>query len=255
MRKGLTLVEIAIVLVIIGLLMFTSVRSCISSMKGVRVDKTKDELTTCENRILEMICRDLSVDNSSSCPFKDGWGNEIHVYVPDSVSGKNICSLRETGFLVKTDSNVWSNVAVLFLSSGENGTIDSKITNSSAEIKGDDISLLLTLKEIQGKCCSGKQLRITYKDFTPIVEGEDYEEGILIRGGTPPYRCRITIGNLTIENLTNSTCFIDISYNDTEKLVNQFGSQGYVTANVTVSDSYNNTVSKLFRITLIKRFR
>ena len=224
-------------------------------MKAVKIDKTKDELAACENHILEMICRNFSVENPSSCSLKDAWGREIYVYVPSSIPGKNICSLKGTGFLVKADSDIWSNVAVLFLSSGENGIVESEMTNSSAEIKGDDIFQVLTLKEIQGRCCNKRQLKIIYKSFPPIVEGEDYTESILVTGGVPPYTCRVTVGNLTIESLSNSTCSIDIPYNETEELVKQFGSQGYVTADVVVSDSYNNTVSQQFRITLIKRFK
>ena len=253
MKKGLTLIELAIVLVIVGILLSFSVRSCISTLETVKIDKTKDVLSSCRNEFLEKTCRNLII-KPENCYHKDAWDNVINVFIPESIKNKKACSLTGTGFSVKTNSETYENVAVLFLSLGKNKKLDSTITNSSAEIKGDDIAELITLKQLKASCCKGKNLRIVTKELPPIVEGEDYEVGILVKGGAPPYTCSFKIGNFTSETSANSACYLKIPYRDVDKIIDAFSSQGYAPLNVTVTDSYEASVSKEFQLAVIKRF-
>lgn len=253
MRKGFTLIELAIVLIIAGLILSLSVKSCVSAMESAKVDKTKDVLSTCKNKFLSKICNALII-KQKTCQQKDAWGNTIKVFIPESIRDKKPCSLMKARFSVKIGSKTYDNVVVLFLTSGKNRKIDSTITNSTAEIKGDDVADLITLNQLKASCCKGKILTIVTKELPPIVEGEDYEVGILVKGGTPPYMCSFKIGDFTSETSANSACYLRIPYQEVDKIVNVFSSQSYAPLDVTVTDSYGASVSKEFRVTVIKRF-
>ena len=253
MKKGLTLIELAIVLVIAGILLSFSVRSCIFTLETAKIDKTKDILSNCRSKFLEKTCRNLII-KLENCQHKDAWGDTINIYIPDSIKNKRVCSLTKTDFSLKINSETYNNTAVLFLSLGENKKLDSNITNSTAEIKGDDIAEFITLKQLKASCCEGENLRIVTKEIPPIVEGEDYETGILVKGGSPPYTCSFKVGNFTFETSANSTCYMKIPYQEVDEIANSFSSQGYAPLDVTVTDSYGISTSKEFRTAVIRRF-
>ncbi len=263
--KGFTLIELTIIIVILGILLGFGVKSCIHGIEVAKFDKTQDILSTLEAFITKEICKRGTFP--SSIPdnlLKDGWQREIRVLTFGSIEINPICGLTNTGETVNLNSTTSiSNVAVLLISPGENGEMDSQLSSNPIHIREDDIARVTTLDQLKGACCKGKMLRIIAKALPSITEGESYSVTLSVKGGTPPYRWTVSSDNSQLNTILNSSYSfpvvttdpffsLQLSETDTADIV-ESGSQSTVRIDLVVVDRLGNQAERTFIVNLIRR--
>ncbi|SMP12483.1 prepilin-type N-terminal cleavage/methylation domain-containing protein [Desulfurobacterium pacificum] len=262
-RKGFSLVELAIVLIITGLIMGVGIKSCISGITTAKIDKTKDNLNTLSIFIQREICKYGKY--SFSIPenlLTDGWNRKIKVLSFGNLTSDPVCSIPDANTAVNLyNDTLVTNVAFLLLSPGENGKIDSLITTNPIIIKEDDIAEIITLYQLKANCCNSYKLQILTSFLPPITEGETYNTTLVVKNGSPPYTFSLTSDNPTFNSIinthfpvktNNNYCFLNLSTNETESIVqNTLSSE--IGIKLKVTDRLGNSAEKTFYITLIKR--
>ena len=227
-KKAFTLIETAIVLVIIGLLLGLGLKSCVSGIETAKIDGTKDKLKSLKQEVINYerkyrkLPKDLSeVDKN----IKDAWGNEI-TYIHSNAT--DVCSSNETNVLtLKLPNNSTADdVAFVLISNGKNQRLDS----DNLTIRNDDIYEITSIYEVKNDCCRYGKIFIKTDALSPIKINSKYSTTISVMGGHPPYSCNFT--NISCkENLagllnnhtsngtsTNPFCKINMDSNETSSL-------------------------------------
>ena len=252
-RKGFSLVEIAIVLIIVGFLLGLGIRSCVSGIETAKIDNTRDKLLTFKTFILNEFCKTGSLPEKSEIdPYylKDAWNRDIELIYASDVESNNPCLLKNTILsLILPEGNKVENVVVVIISSAMNKVLDSNVSSNQVEIRQDDLWEYITLYELKTKCCKGEEIKILTGSLPPIVQGENYEAVVTVKGGRPPYECSISIENGTVEG-GDSYCKITLSEDYTKEL-----SSNEILITLTVKDSSTPTLStsKGYLVTVIRR--
>jgi len=264
-RRGFSLVELAIVLTIIGIIMSIGIKSCISGITTAKSDKTKDNLDILKTFIERNICKNGKFSFAIPENLKiDGWNNQITIINATSINNESPCLLNATNLTAEENSTsyVYNNVAVILISKGENQKLDSKILSNKVILKPDDLYSIITLNELKSKCCKGKELKIITPFLPPIVENATYSVTIAVNGNYGNYTWSITSSDYpsVAEILQNGTkrstkqpyTTINLSCNDTSKIATILSSAS--TAKITISvKNKNQKTTKNFVLTIIRR--
>jgi prepilin-type N-terminal cleavage/methylation domain-containing protein len=252
-RKGFSLIETAIVLIIMGLLLGLGIRSCMSGIETAKIDNTRNKLLTFKSFILNEFCKTGNLPEKSEMdPYylKDAWNRDIELIYTSGVKSNNPCFLKSTTLsLTLPEGNKIEDVVAVIISSAMNKVLDSNVFSNQVEIRKDDLWEYITLYELKTKCCKGKEVKILTDSLPPIVQGENYEVFIAVEGGKPPYECSISIENGTVEG-GDSYCKIALSEDYTKEL-----SSNEILITLTVEDSSTPALStsKDYPVTVIRR--
>jgi len=199
--------ELTLALLVISILLSFGIKSCISGIDIAKRDNTKDKISTLKMLILETFCKTSKLLKEKEIKpqlRKDGWNNSIKIIYALNIESENPCSLNRTQLSLKLPSGEEiENLIAVFISPAENGVIDSVILKKRVEVKNDDIWDYITLAELKKRCCVERELKILTKHLPSIVEGETYSVTIVIKGGIPPYRCRIESTDTKVESFFN----------------------------------------------------
>lgn len=211
-RRGFTLVELAIVLVIVGLLVGLG-----SSMTGMlitanNVRQTKDSLdavsqsitswASANNRLPDVTTGTTGFKSVVKTPT-DAWGRDfIYLYdtnlAPGSATKDTICGRRTTSLSVITSepTATISNVAFVVISKGDDATLETTVSDAAlsvsraatgtvtASTSNSDLLRWVTLDELRSKIgCQGAPLKIVNNElpFGSIVS--NYSAKITADGG------------------------------------------------------------------------
>jgi len=262
-KPGFSLVELAIVLVIAGLIMGVGLKSCISGITTARIDKTQDQLDTLASFLKRKTCQygnfSFTVPENLT---KDAWGRKIEIYAFGNLQTFPVCGITSTNVTVNLyNETTASNVAFLLISLGQNGKLDSQTNSNPILVKRDDLAEVITLNQLKANCCNSKHFKILTPFLPPIVEGESYNVTLAVKNGIPPYTFYLTSNNPTFNSIiktqfpqkTNKTfCSLFLSANETLNIV-QNATTDEIEIKLKVEDNLGNLKEKTYPVTLIKR--
>ncbi len=211
MRRGFSLVEIAIGLVIFGIILSLGVGTIKWAIKSYHFNQNRKKISSNMAAIKAYISshKGKSPENCTSIlPYKkDEWGKDVVCIIDKKVQNYNICALSKTDTEIEDEAgNKIPNVAVVIVSGSENLNIQ---TSNSTPIKiypagypnvddfpydimrkepYDDTVKYVTLEELKqeaGCAFSEETLHIITLSLPRAVENENYDAKIYATGGIP----------------------------------------------------------------------
>lgn len=217
--KSFSLLEVAFVLTISGIIISFGMRGCFEILETKKMEKTEATINAYKISLLKSICqKEKNLPN----PPTDAWGKKTILCLS---TGKNFtCSNRTLSFdpckttYVETSvkaNKLWKNIVAVIISLGSNHKLDSKISKRSIEIKEDDVWDALSLYRVKDQCCQRGNLILISTEIPPIIEGETYDFPIVIKGGDKPYKCKFSPPpeGLKIQTKSDGYCYIVYSGN------------------------------------------
>lgn len=225
-RKGFTLVELAVSLVVIGLLVGLGTAMVGPLMTAIKVRETKETIGGVVESLNSWASGNNSIPNDAGFANvvkspQDSWGrNFVYLYDANLYSATatkdTICGRRTTSLtLTTTDpAATIANVAYMILSSGDDASIQTTLTGSIAtnpafvsgntipndtrssatgtitlDANNSDIVRWVTLDELRTKVgCQGAQLRIVNNELPYGYENTKYVNKLYIDGGVASYK-------------------------------------------------------------------
>lgn len=231
--NGFTLVEMAIVLVVIGLLIGAGASLIAPLTKRAKLIEDRNTVHTAYEAVLGYAAKNKQLPpNISSLGIKtsDTYGNSLDYY---SWTGSNLCT-GSGSYLTVNDSSsgtaiTKNNVAFIIIARGANHCNQTADTSSTppttfnilpqgnmvpsgacpAGNEYDDIVIYADIDTIRQTTCNN--FRITTDSLPSGIEETAYATTLLqATDGTQPYTWSVTSGNLppglTLSNLTTGTC-------------------------------------------------
>ncbi len=223
-RRAFTLIELAIVLVIIGIILSIGVGLYVNIIKNAKFSATRDIVkTACEavkgyaKSHYEL--PDSSALNTLGIKTKDAYAKPlVYKYSSDLVSN-NLCSYDSASLLSieiqnpSGGSTTKNDVAFLIYSTGENRK-DDTCSGSTCTIKPygtdryDDVACFYDINSLRADICPPKL--IISGNLPPAVEDEFYRASVKVSGGVPPYTytwgslpCGLSYNGNTIYGVVN----------------------------------------------------
>lgn len=266
-NRGITLVEIAIVLIVIGILIGLGASLIGPLTKRVKLNETRGTVKQAKESILGYAVKNgfLPADLDSAGAKKlDAWGRELKYYPASELSSGDICGKNTSSMqvyeCVNTDCSVYlikSNIAFVIYSTGDDAEGSCTGTSSpfyvreqgmpytapctynptSPQFYYDDVVGYASLDEIRSLRGCPQPLTITSPATLP--EGEEdifYSYSLQAIGGKPPYTWTGTAGNgltLNESGLISGTINVNSSSNTGELTT----CSGSIQINATVNDS------------------
>ncbi|ADY74074.1 hypothetical protein Dester_1444 [Desulfurobacterium thermolithotrophum DSM 11699] len=208
-RSGFTLIEMAIILVILGLILGIGMGTMIQFIKWNKRKETKNLLNSQVEQVIGTISSSKKIDLSQIPKVKDSYSQDIITIVAYKVtsnflSPKNatVCDLKDTELTYKDNATgmTVNNVAFIVFSKGSDYTSDTycndvKVTNDIAcngTITTDstkDLVRFVTLPELKNYLgCLGNPLKILNNELPSGIVGESYYAEVMAIGGIKPYK-------------------------------------------------------------------
>ncbi len=222
-QKGLTLVEVAIVLVILGLLIGLGASLIGPLTKRAKLQETRDIVKAAKEAFLGFAIKNGYLPQegnyNTNTPVEafqivgtkglDAWGMPLRYIVADELKGSsvNICEINSTTLNINDRGTPLSNIAFLIISAGGNYNIQTENTiyevdtpnvdDFSSDIyrpeEYDDIVTYVSLEEIRALrgCPPPLTITITSQESPDTLnDGEEdsyYSYYLQTSGGSPPY--------------------------------------------------------------------
>ncbi len=217
-QKGFTLVEIAIVLVIVGLLVGMGANLIGPLTKRVKVHETKEIVNAAVESVIGSGASSNLLPDAAAFPTivrksDDVWSSQL-IYIYDSSLTGSICGRTTTNLSVNDCSDdtcssfvTINNVAFIIFSESENfnnqtaaaGAASSAVnvydyglnvdnySGDGATVEPyDDIVKWITLGELIIKAdCSGTRLKILNNELPYVKRGDTYSATVYADGGVP----------------------------------------------------------------------
>lgn len=217
-QKGFTLIEIAIVLVIVGLLLGMGATLIGPLTRRVKNTETKELINSAVESVVSFTASSSSLPAAATFPAivrkqNDIWGNSL-VYIYDANLTGNLCGRTTTSITVNecfdagcSSPVTTNNVAFIVLSEGENfnnqtegaGAATGAVNVYSLDVfvdnfsgggdpnraePNDDIVKWITIRELTAKVdCSGSELRILNNELPRGTVGIAYSATLFGDGG------------------------------------------------------------------------
>ncbi|GBE00506.1 putative Ig domain protein [bacterium BMS3Abin07] len=207
-EKGFTLIELAIVLVVLGLLIGLGVALIGPLTKQIKYRKSRDIVNTAKaaaigfavsNRRLPTNAELTTITRSS-----DAWTGALKYTPVGALTGANICCTNPVLLTVNDrDGNNINNVVFIIFSTGEDHTDDTTVGTPPPDFNirtystaYDDIAEFVTIDELRSRMdCSS--LEIKPKNLPEGVEDTSYSSQLEAQGGCAPYaNWQVTGGTL-----------------------------------------------------------
>ncbi len=217
-RQGFTLVELAVSMVVIGILLGMGMSMVGPLMTSIKVRESKENLAASVESVNSYASGNNRLPDTTSAPATnpnllanvvkasaDAWGrNFIYLYdtnlAPATATKDTICGRRST-FITLTDTNtgaVIPNVAYLMLSQADDAATNSTIGGvavttgpraAATAVTVDTVNDLVrwvTLDELRTKVgCQGAQLKIVNNELPFGAVPNAYSVTIMADGGVP----------------------------------------------------------------------
>jgi len=214
-RRGFTLIEMAIILVILGLILGIGTSTMIQFIKWNKRKETREKLSTAVESVVGFVKVNGYLPDTSEFESifggKDGFGqNFIYVYPHKLIKSffeqyeskgyeVSICDVKSvsSGIIDNGTGSTLSNVAFFVFSKGEdyrsNTYCDGSLITDSGECDGtvetdttEDYLKAVTLYELkQYSGCIGIPLKILNNSLPNGVVGESYSASVFATGGFP----------------------------------------------------------------------
>ncbi|WP_456323774.1 putative Ig domain-containing protein [Hydrogenimonas sp.] len=212
-RRAFTLIELAIVLIIVGLLVGGGFKTMQIVSKRAKVTETKQTLAAAKEAVVGFAQTHGYLPNSSEFSSlvkqnSDSWGKPLLYTADSALMNDDICYYRSTQLVIGGDENV-SDVAFVIVSGGENynmqtarDTNEVKIykpgkpnidDNQSAQGDSvsrqepyDDLAEWVTLQQLRiATGCKNAQMGIIPLSLPKAYENHEYNASVSFEGGVP----------------------------------------------------------------------
>lgn len=220
-NKGFTLVEMAMVLVIVGLLVSLGMGLMGPMMKTAKYNETKDSVNASVSAVVGFVSTNNSIPDSAGFSSvarlsRDSWGTAFY-YIPDadlSVAATGaVCGRKSTGIAVElcpdaacaTPTSSVSDVAFVIAAAAENHNVQTDLAGGVVRVYSrdvpaiddyatdmarpepyDDVVSWVTLNELRVKAgCVGAQLRLVNTDMPSGSTTAAYAATAYPDGGVP----------------------------------------------------------------------
>jgi prepilin-type N-terminal cleavage/methylation domain-containing protein len=203
-KKGFTLIELAIVLIIIGLLVGGGFKTMQIMQKREKRIETKQKLDDIKNSIVGYAQDNGYLPtqdeyNTLVGNKKDSWGKDIIYYSDDNLKD-DICAFNSTSISIGGDYSV-SNVAFVIASSGANYNMQTNMDSSvevykyntpniddnTSDVGGerkepyDDFVKWVTLNELKNNLnCTQKEFRFINERLPDGIENSSYSATLYV---------------------------------------------------------------------------
>ncbi len=231
-KKGFTLVELAIVLVVIGILLGLGVALLGPLTKQAIFKRSRERVKACKEAIIGFVVTSRRLPTQqefqSICNQKDAWGRSL-IYIPDDstvnydgnndradLTTQNTCCSSLPSDMAVNDraftggaNNYKEDVAFIVLSEGENRSQDGSLVTGQ-DVDGviyalytieeytdtyDDIIEYVTVYELRD-AINCEPLQIVTTSLPDGTEDSSYNAKILATGGCPSYNFTLSGGTL-----------------------------------------------------------
>ncbi len=285
MRKGFTLIELAIALVLIGLLLGFGTSLIGILIKQVKHRETQERLDAAVESVIGYACTHKYLPDNATFPKVVRTPNDIYgkpfkyIYYSRLSGPTGYCGKKSSPITVRichdaacTSYEDVSNVAFVIVSGGENYNIQTYIpsppgVSTAVVIKVydyglqvddypadmnrvedyDDLVKWVTLAELRQKA-DCKPLTITSPDVLPAAEEDaPYSYQLEAEGGKPGYTWSGTVGGgLSLE--TSGRVWGTVNLNSATSTGELNSCNGTITFNATVTDTVGDSDWKIFTI-------
>ena len=136
MRRGFSLLELAIGLVVLGIITGIGIGMVKWLVKTYHINQNRSKLSADASALISSVAQNngnFSGDCRSFLPYpKDEWDRDIICVSAEELKEYNVCALRKTSLKVKEEGgNETENVAFVLISGGENLNVQTGIDNST----------------------------------------------------------------------------------------------------------------------------
>jgi len=254
-KRGLTLIEMAIVLVIIGLLVSVGAALIGPLTKRAKLTETREIVKNAYESVLGFAISNKRLPNQLTdlgIKSTDAYLNSLIYYkaYADTPPMYNMCTSVGTYLTINDQGANKTNVAFVLFSAGENRVNDtgtaSPFTIQVPGVSGyDDIVLYVDIDTLRQKVCN--VLRIVTDSLATATEETAYPTTTLeATDGTTPYTWTITAGALPLglaltpgNGAISGTPTIDGSYNFTIQATDSDNPQRTATKSLTITVNPN----------------
>ena len=137
-RKAFTLIEIAMVLIVMGIIVGSSTKIFISLSKNAKTQETKEhmKLLTLDIEGFSTTFNRLPTQKefeSFHMQIKDAWGKPI-IYVPSKMLLSSLCNHKRTTLEHRQNDKSIKNLAFMLISSGANRNLQTEVTQGDRSI-------------------------------------------------------------------------------------------------------------------------
>ncbi len=153
-HRGFTLIEISIIIVVIGIILFAATGAWNMLVRGRQISATRNVLKSVNNCLLNyaIVAKKIPPKTyfDSQCKKEDIWGQDITYE-----SGNFICdnfTSSQTKTIIDADGNVHKNILWILVSNGPNKRLDVNL-HSPDFSKVDDLYLFVSDLEIYANVC------------------------------------------------------------------------------------------------------
>lgn len=209
-RKGFTLVELAVSMVVIGILLGLGMSMVGPLMTSIKVRESRENLAASVESINSYASGNNRLPDTTLLASvvrspQDAWGRDF-IYLYDanlyaaSPTKDTVCGRRSTNITLTTTDPAATipNVAYIMLSQGDNAVTDTTIggtavttgaqtaTVTVAANTADDLVRWVTLDELRTKIgCQGSQLKIVNNELPYGYKNAAYSAIVYADGGAP----------------------------------------------------------------------
>ncbi len=158
-HKGFTLIEISIILIVMGIILFVATGAWNMLVKGREISATRNMLKSTNNCLLSYATAakrvPLNIYYKNQCQKKDTWGRSILFHSRSYGEKINCLSPILRSITIKdSDGNIHQNISWILVSSGPNKKLDVRIHSQFLDFsKGDDLFIFVTDPELHGNVC------------------------------------------------------------------------------------------------------
>lgn len=204
-KSGFTLIEVAIVLVIIGMLMAVGISLLGPLTKRTKRIDSREAVKAAKEAILGFAVKNKRLPTTTEFPAivksTDAWGNALFYYPDANLTSGNACCSSSTGFQVEEEcpagqgcatshSCCKSETAFILLSMGENGTNNTGtvaiFTILEQSDTYDDITAYVSISEIKNNVLACEGLEITTSTLLDAQEDSFYNAQLIGKGACSP---------------------------------------------------------------------
>ncbi len=196
--KGFTLIELAIVLIVIGIVVGLGIPMIGTLVKKQKLNVSRDVARAAKEAVSGFAVKNKRLPTSAEFPTivrnLDAWRNTL-VYYPDSnlTSGDACCS-SATGFTVTDEGTDKDSIAFIVYSLGADNTDDTSnsgngqppFTISEQSNDYDDIPHYVSIEELKSNVLSCEGMGIVTSSLPSAEEDSPYTTTLTSRGGCSP---------------------------------------------------------------------
>ncbi len=196
--KGFTLIELAIVLVVIGIVVGLGIPMIGTLVKKQKLNASRDVARAAKEAVSGFAVKNKRLPTSAEFPTivrnLDAWGNTLVYYADTNLVSGNACCSAAAGFTVTDQGTNKESIAFIVYSLGADGTDDTSNPNppppsyiiSEQSDDYDDIPHYVSIEELKSNVLSCEGLEIVTSSLPSAEEDAPYTTTLTSRGGCSP---------------------------------------------------------------------